>query len=376
MIVEISGAGFHNMGAELMLAAAVTEMSRWVEVDDVVVDAGIGSHAQRRAVGCRVVVRPFAGRSRYLAGIASQALRVVPASTLRRLGAHKPTSMDALVDASGFAFGDQWGARPSSLKAEAFRFFATSGKPIVLLPQAFGPFQDSEVARAATGALELTSLIFARDQASLEHLHTLQLRAPRVELAPDFTDLLGVEPERFASETVVIIPNARMTQMAATTEDAYLGFLRQTVQAVLHRGYEVIVVSHEPMDQPFVARLESEFGRSITSRSAVSAVDVKAIVGGASLVVSSRFHGLVNALSQAVPAIGTGWSHKYSQLMADYGCQDCLWSVEGAATVDARLGEWLKAASLSARRLALERPAASLKERTRAMWRQTRACLQ
>lgn len=34
-----------------------------------------------------------------------------------------------------------------------------------------------------------------------------------------------------------------------------------------------------------------------------------------------------NALSQAVPAIATGWSHKYQELLQEYGCPECLLDV-------------------------------------------------
>ena len=58
-------------------------------------------------------------------------------------------AVSALVDASGFAFGDQWGPGPSRQMGRLFGSYARAGKPVVLLPQAFGPFQEPEVAEAA-----------------------------------------------------------------------------------------------------------------------------------------------------------------------------------------------------------------------------------
>src|SRR5690606_30076167 len=54
---------------------------------------------------------------------------------------------------------------------------------------------------------------------------------------------------------------------------------------------------------------------------------LKAIIGKARLVIGSRFHALVCALTQAVPAIASGWSHKYQALFEDYGCPQCLLDV-------------------------------------------------
>ena len=41
-------------------------------------------------------------------------------------------------------------------------------------------------------------------------------------------------------------------------------------------------------------------------------------------MIGSRYHALVSSLSQSVPALATGWTHKYEQLMGLYQCPDSL----------------------------------------------------
>ena len=53
-------------------------------------------------------------------------------------------------------------------------------------------------------------------------------------------------------------------------------------------------------------------------------IEIKRVLGECRLVVASRFHAIVSALTQNVPVIATSWSHKYEELLREYGCSDAI----------------------------------------------------
>ena len=87
----------------------------------------------------------------------------------------------------------------------------------------------------------------------------------------------------------------------------------------------MLVLLHEYNKDSFL--LESLKGRIDISLDIISESDplvLKGIIGSSKLVISSRYHGLINALYQSVPVIATGWTHKYEALMNEYGLGDYM----------------------------------------------------
>jgi glycosyltransferase involved in cell wall biosynthesis len=99
----------------------------------------------------------------------------------------------------------------------------------------------------------------------------------------------------------------------------YADIMQQTIKALTASGETVFLLNHEGRaDRQICCQINTLLDTPLEIIEPGSALDVKAIIGHSKLVVCSRYHGCVSALSQNIPCIGTSWSHKYQQLFAEY----------------------------------------------------------
>jgi colanic acid/amylovoran biosynthesis protein len=244
-----------------------------------------------------------------------------------RYGLVPHEGIDVLLDASGFAYGDAW--RPAWVDggAEAIERAKEAGQKVVMLPQAFGPFTVPRVREAARRILKSADLVYARDPQShsfVTELCSNEYEQTKVRQAPDFTNLLpGEVPNKWdrGDKLVAIIPNAKMLEHG-TDEEAreYVPFICRCIDTIESCGYKPFILLHERKhDEKLASRIQGESPTPVNAVYEPDPLRIKGIISTCSFVVSSRFHGLVNALSQGVPALATSWSHKYRHLMEAYG---------------------------------------------------------
>ena len=85
--------------------------------------------------------------------------------------------------------------------------------------------------------------------------------------------------------------------------------------------------------------ISSPMARAVTTLA--SARDLKAMIGCCELVVGSRFHALVAALSQGIPVVAVGWAHKYPELLSEFSLEEYVFDareLKGSDLTD-RVGE-------------------------------------
>jgi len=329
LALEIYGVGTWNRGAELMAIAVSENIRKRFPDARVAVSPWFGSFESRGRYNLHTVFEdsvsgPWHGRWRLKAARTSMGL-LIPGS-LPGYGMMLPKDVDVVLDASGFAFSDQWGPEPAQRLLKKMETSVYRSKPLLLLPQALGPFRKPEVANACRHLFSRADWVVARDKESLGHVRGLGNHR-NLRLYPDFTaSIQGLDhfPRELPNPYVAVVPNARILDKTAQGQ-AYLEFLVQVSSYLEQQGRHPVFVIHDDFqDREVFHKVEAKSGRSWLSVEHKDPRVLKAILGGATFVVGSRFHALISALSQSVPCLGIGWSHKYEALFQEYGIEDCL----------------------------------------------------
>ena len=378
MIIEARPGSFINKGGELMMRSIVEELG---EDADLAVEPWIAPYRERARLGLlqKLWVRRL-GRA------AALPAALMPNAVRRRFGIVGEGQIDAVLDASGFRYtdDDRYGARSARELERNARRWRRGGKVVVLLPQALGPFRTPAVRDPFLRALESVDLVYARDARSEAHLRELAPGDDRIRRAPDFTiALTGTCPPDLealvgSGPFACLVPNDRMLERTAPdVAEGYVAFLRSCAHEVASLGLRPVLVLHETArDAPFIERLGDALGpdpRVVTERDPLV---LKGILGAAAIVVSSRYHALVSAMSQGVPVVATGWSHKYATLLDDFGTPGQLVDVlADPAELRARLAVGVDGPARTEMSATLRRRAAEQARDVAAMWVEIRTRL-
>lgn len=373
MTIDVTGVNTWNKGAELMLVA---------------IEQHIRQHHPSLLLAVEPWFGPFADRARY--GLLLQpelhrfsraklALSLMPPSLRRALGVVMPAEVDAILDASGFAFGDQHPEKRAAGFAKRLARARSQGKPIVLLPQALGPFEQSNTRDAFRQIVDAADLVFARDPVSLEHAQGAVGAVDKLRMAPDFTNLVKpvLHRESDDSEEVTIVPNQRMIEKALTRADAeaYIPFLATCIRTVEAASLKPRLLIHGEHDAALCGDIRSAIGHDLTVIHETDPVAIKRALGESHVVIGSRFHALVSGLSQEVPCIATSWSHKYEMLFQDYGCEQMVLSVHADEDAVRDRLEQAVGPQRGALRKTLRKRGTALRQQTHDMWCSVEAAL-
>jgi colanic acid/amylovoran biosynthesis protein len=330
MTIQIDGTNTVNKGAELMLYTVLERLEQHYSEARIIYVPNIPRNYIRIDTGLSLHERKILRYSRY------------PEAVLRRLQLPRSyfttkyprADLDVVLDAGGFQFSDQWGYpfHFIDLLENYYKKLHASGCKIIFLPQAFGPFESAQGKRTVEIINAYAHLIIAREQVSYDHLIAAGADPAKVRIYPDFTlAVSGTLPENLLhlKNKVCIILNKKMITHTRHGAEQYLEVMQALIQHCVKNGKDVFLLNHEGEgDLQLCHKLNAVMQDKLEVVTGLNAKQIKGVIGQAYMVISSRFHGVASALSQAVPCLSTSWNHKYKMLFKDYQLEDRILSME------------------------------------------------
>lgn len=347
--VLITGGNFKNKGAQSMLFVTIDEIRKRIPDCEIYFGCSVGDpklsdvhfkqicysrEARYIALGRQVVLNFCIAIAKavvyFLYGKRSNLLNFFDAKRY-------VSSMDLIVDVSGFALGDKWSRRINESFLNTTRLAKRYQIPIFIMPQSFGPFQYpsglEDIKEEIAELMKYPQLIYAREKEGYELL-TKDFGLTNVVYSSDLVlQNTGVDteniyrkppvlslPEISTEHNVGIVPNRQC--FVHGDKETILKRYRAVVEQLLQQKREVYLFRHSAEDltycrqiaemfqnEPHVHLLENDF----------SCFEYDAFVRNFEFIICSRFHGIVHAYKNYVPAIALGWAIKYRELTASAG---------------------------------------------------------
>jgi colanic acid/amylovoran biosynthesis protein len=351
------GGNFINKGAEAMLKTVQAEIFKSYPNANVYV---ICSTLQRKVAGEQGFIpisftysSPWKRKIRILYGNSKSKLtsmlgfKAVPFAdvTPERQMREQIKTLDMAIDVSGYAYHDSRDYRQPLETIKIIKFCKEKKAKYLFMPQAWGSFDKPMVAENVRKMLNMSDGFSARDKVSQGYLaNLLQKPAEDIELFPDIAfnfpkpdlNIGKVILERAGRKNserklLIIGPNMRVYSRfeGAAEQNPYVQKLLNIARyAINDLQMDVALVANEihvqkesyHSDDRFICNLLKEAindnEHCFFIDEYFSAQEVKSIIGNGNLVVASRFHALIFALSQGIPSMAISWSHKYRELFS------------------------------------------------------------
>lgn len=222
---------------------------------------------------------------------------------------------------AGDSFADIYGLPRLRQICQMAEFVRACGVPLVLGPQTIGPFDSRLGKLMGSASLRRASLVMARDSVSAEAARRLG-RTPDV-LTTDVVFAMD-QPEAEGSRDVLLnVSGLLWTSDDHGPAEKYREGIRSLIRGLQDRGRTVSLLSHvldsgfPDNDEPTARALQEEFQfEHIVPR---DLTHLRSVAKGAELVIGSRMHACLNALSVGTPSIPLAYSRKFRPLLGDLG---------------------------------------------------------
>lgn len=205
-----------------------------------------------------------------------------------------------------------------------------AGKTVVKNAASYGPVKSDYNCISADYMCNIIyDRIAAREKESKEALIQAVKVSKHIYLSPDIANLMPYTVKK-QDKKKVAVSVSHMIIKQWQSEESYLICISKLCQHIISNyGLEIVLIPNESQPGMYndcsVAKeienylLEQNCHVKTLDAARVCSMEIKNEIASSAVLIASRYHSCVAALSSGVPVIVAGWHYKYSELLELYG---------------------------------------------------------
>lgn len=248
------------------------------------------------------------------------------------------------VDVSGYALGSQWGLRSSLNYLLNIIIAKKHSIPYYILPQSIGPFDYGLIGNLLLFPLmkmylKYPAIIMPRERTGVKYLkkfteknvmfsYDLVLLSDKYDLNKIFNENISFKTVKINKNSVGIIPNR--TAIRWGEPEKIYSIYEAIIDKLISAKKEVFILRHATEDLEICQKIKQKFRMNRRVKliaEDLNALEIEAIIKQFDFVVASRYHSLIHAYKNGVPALVLGWADKYPEIMKDFGQSEYCFDV-------------------------------------------------
>jgi len=205
------------------------------------------------------------------------------------------------------------------------------GKRTVKCPSSYGPIKSqNDLVAARFAAKHIFDVMCAREIESERQMRDVAGIKCKIIISPDMGNLMPYVPAKNKCEKLVGISVSHQIIKQWKSNEPYICCIGNLIDHILKtKGCKVVLIPNEVsfglryhdahVADEILNRLVCNRNVSILDVSRMNSSQVKTVIGRCELMIASRYHSCVAALSAGVPTLVVGWHYKYEELLKLYG---------------------------------------------------------
>ena len=248
---------------------------------------------------------------------------------------------DLIIDISGFALASNWGVLSSLSYILNVIIAKKYSIPMLIYPQSFGPFnykfwQKMFLFPLFRLYLKYPEKIYSRENSGFLILKKFTknniAKSPDLVLTHGKYDMENIYKKKpsfiqykIDNNSVGIIPNQKVLENMKNSREKLFKFYDNLINEIIHNNKKVYIMRHSQEDLSFCKEIKQLFENNkkvVLIQKDLDAIELENIIKQFDFIVASRYHSIIHAYKNGIPAFVIGWAVKYKELLANFNQLD------------------------------------------------------